>query len=86
MRALTYVTIGSLMLVTSPVRAEVGEVKRAQLYGIGYLPLIIVEHNRLLEQHTRQAGLGAIKVSWTRFAYATTANDAMLSVNLHFTS
>jgi hypothetical protein len=35
MRTLTYVTIGSLMLVTSPVRAEVGEVKMAQLYGIG---------------------------------------------------
>ena len=43
---------------------------------------MIVKHDRLLEKHTRQAGLGEIKVSWTRLANATTSNDAMLSSNL----
>lgn len=37
--------------------AEVDEVKIARQYGIGYLPMMIMEQDRLIEKHARVLGL-----------------------------
>lgn len=73
-------------LLAPAASAEVSEVKIAQQYGVAYLPLMYLEHEKLLEKHARAAGLGDIKVSWTKFAAGNIMNDALLSESLNFAS
>lgn len=67
-------------------RAEVSEVRIAQQFGIGYLPLMYMEHNKLLEKHAKAAGAGDVSVSWAKFAGGNVMNEALLSGSLHFAS
>ena len=56
--------IAVLVLVLGGVRtaaAEIGDVKLATAHGIGYLPLIVMEHDKLFEKHAKAAGLGDVK-------------------------
>lgn len=64
--------------------AEVGEVKIARQYGIGYLPMMIMEQDKLVEKHARVLGLERLAVTWATFAGANVMNDAMLAGDLHF--
>lgn len=67
-------------------RAEVSEVRIAQQFGIGYLPLMYMEHNKLLEKHAKAAGAGDVSVIWAKFAGGNVMNEALLSGSLHFAS
>jgi NitT/TauT family transport system substrate-binding protein len=66
--------------------AEVGEVKIATQYGIGYLPLTIMKHDKLIEKSLARSGLGDTKVSWVKLGAGAVANDALLSGSLDFAS
>lgn len=82
-----FVVLAYALLAFSPVaRAEVTEVKIAQQFGISYLPLMYLEHERLLEKHAKAMGLGDIKVTWAKFAGGNVMNEALLSGSLHFAS
>lgn len=75
----------AVALIASGARAaEVTEVKIARQYGIGYLPMMIMEQERLVEKHAKLAGLPAITVTWATFAGANVMTDALLSGDLHF--
>jgi len=75
------------VMVSMPARAaEVSELKVAEQFGIGYLPLTIMKANRLIEKHLKAAGLGETKVSWSQLSSAQPMNDALLSGNLHIAS
>lgn len=83
--------IGSLLAAValsfgSHARAEVDEVKLASQYGIGYLPLTVMQVDKLVEKHLAKANMSATKVSWMRLAAGAAANDALLSGGLHFAS
>lgn len=56
---------------------EVKEVRVAQQFGLGYLPLVLVRQYGLIEQHARRAGLGEIRVTWSRFPSGKVMNDAL---------
>lgn len=71
-------------LFANGASAGVGEVRIAKQYGIGYLPLMLMEHDKLLEKHAKAAGLGDLKVTWATFGGASVINDALLSGNLEF--
>jgi len=58
----TVLAIGSTAVGSA--RAEVKELRLAKQYGLGYLPLIIMEEQHLIEKHAKAAGLGDIKVTW----------------------
>jgi len=64
--------------------AEVGEVRLAYQYGIPYLPFIVMKKEKLIEQEAGKAGLGPIKVTWSRFGSGAAMNDALLSGRLDF--
>jgi NitT/TauT family transport system substrate-binding protein len=64
----------------------VGEVKIATQYGIGYLPLTIMKHDKLIEKSLARAGLRDTKVSWVKLGAGAAANDALLSGSLDFAS
>src|SRR6476620_10748089 len=66
-------------------RAEMSEINVAQQYGIGYLPLMIMEDQKLIEKHAKAAGLD-VKVGWAKFAGGNVMNDALLSNSLQFAS
>ena len=56
---------------------EVKEIRIAQQFGLGYLPLMLARQYGLIEQHARRADLGDIRVIWSRFPSGKVMNDAL---------
>ncbi len=73
------------LLAAAPARGEMAEIKVAQQYGISYLPLMLMEEQKLIEKHAKAAGLD-VKVGWAKFAGGNVMNDALLSNTLQFAS
>lgn len=66
--------------------AEVKEVRVAQQFGVGYLPLQMMREKGLIEKHAKALGAGDVTVNWSRFSGGRAMNDALLSGNLDFAS
>jgi NitT/TauT family transport system substrate-binding protein len=60
-------------------QAEVSEIRLSRGYGILYLPLYVIEQQKLIERRAKSAGLGEIKVSWRTLDGGNVINDAMLA-------
>jgi NitT/TauT family transport system substrate-binding protein len=73
-------------VLATRARAEVSELRIAEQYGISYLPLMIMEEQKLVEKHARSNGIPDLQVGWTKFAGGNVMNDARLSGSLHFAS
>jgi NitT/TauT family transport system substrate-binding protein len=67
-----------------PARAETTELKVARQYGIGYLPIMVMEDQKLIEKAAAAAGVPDLKVTWAQFAGGNVMNDALLSGSLDF--
>ena len=76
----------ALVLGVPVACAEVSELKVAKQYGISYLPLMLMEVDKLVEKEVAAAGLGEIKVDWVTLSSGAAMNDATLSDSLHFAS
>ena len=74
-----------LALLSPAARAELAEINVAQQYGIGYLSLMVMEEQKLIEKHAKAAGVD-VKVGWAKFAGGNVMNDALLSNSLQFAS
>lgn len=72
------------LAIPQGARAETNEVRIAQQFGIGYLPLIIVRNQKLIEKHTAALGLPPAKVTWARLSGGAASNDALLSGSLDY--
>jgi sulfonate transport system substrate-binding protein len=75
----------ALSLVATAARAELSEIHVSRQYGISYLPLMIMEDQKLIEKHAKAAGVD-VKVDWSTFTSGAVMNDALLSGNLQFAS
>jgi NitT/TauT family transport system substrate-binding protein len=85
--AIRLVLIGALVLVWSaPAWAETSELRVAKQYGLGYLQMMLMEEQKLVEKHAKALGLGEIKVTWATFRSSDVMNDALLSGNVDFAS
>lgn len=73
--------VAALAGMVAPSHADVSVVRLAKQYGIGYLPLTIMEERHLLEKHAAAMGL-TVKTEWLRFSAGSGMNDALLSDNL----
>ena len=71
--------IGLALGVAATATAEVAELRITKQPSIIYLPLVVMEQNKLLEKHARAGGLGELKVSWITFNSGGAATDALLS-------
>ena len=69
----------ALALGAGAARAEMSEIKVAQQYGISYLPLMIMEDQKLIEKHARVLGAGEIKVDWATLGGPAQLNDGIIS-------
>lgn len=83
-RALT-IGLAAALAVTlaAPVRAEVDEIVAAQQFGVSFLPMMVMERDKLVEKHAQAAGL-KLKVSWTKVAGPSVMNDGLISGTMHF--
>ena len=64
--------------------AEVDKVRIGVQPGLTHLPWAVIEHERLIEQRAKAAGLGEVNVEWFHFAGGAALNDGMLSGKLDF--
>jgi NitT/TauT family transport system substrate-binding protein len=73
------------LAILPAAHAEVSEIHVSRQYGISYLPLMIMEDQKLIEKHAKASGID-VKVDWSKFASGAVMNDALLSGNLQFAS
>jgi NitT/TauT family transport system substrate-binding protein len=73
-----------VVLVAAPAFAETNEIRCAQQYGTSYLALMLMQDQKLVEKHAKQAGLGDVKVTWAKLGGPGAMNDALLSGGLDF--
>jgi NitT/TauT family transport system substrate-binding protein len=70
----------------APARAEVGEIRIAQQYGISYLPFAVMRARGLLEATAEKQGLPRPKVIWVDLSGGPAMNDGLLTGSLDFVS
>src|SRR4051812_38573453 len=73
-----------LMMGGGAALAEAGKLRVAKQYGLGYLQLMVMEDQRLVEKHAKSAGLDDVQVEWNTFRSSDVMNDALISRNLDF--
>lgn len=66
--------------------AEAKTLRVAKQYGLGYIQLMLMEDQKLVEKHAKAAGLGDVTVDWSTFRSSDVMNDALISGNLDFAS
>ena len=69
----------ALGMASPEARSEATELRISKGYGIHYLPLYVMEHEKLVEKHAKALGLGDITVTSPIFDGGNVINDAMLS-------
>ncbi|WP_439495311.1 ABC transporter substrate-binding protein [Bosea sp. (in: a-proteobacteria)] len=87
-RLLAAAAVAALMMAgsVSSALAEAKTLRVAKQYGLGYIQLMIMEDQKLVEKHAKAAGLGDITVDWSTFRSSDVMNDALISGNLDFAS
>jgi NitT/TauT family transport system substrate-binding protein len=84
--ALATTAIMFLGLASRPAQAETNEITIAKEFGIGYLPYMIMEHEKLVEKHATQRGLGKLKVNWKTFGGSGFQQSAIIAGQVEFVS
>lgn len=73
-------------LSVASARAEVSELRLATQFGIGAMPMILMQKNKVLEKHLAAAGLPDVKVSWRQFPGGNPMNEGLLAGSLDIVS
>jgi len=74
------IVLGALAAIASgPACAETSEVRVSHGYGVLYLPIMVMAHEKLLEREARARGLGEVRASYRVLDSGNVINDAMLS-------
>lgn len=79
--ALAQCTVAALFALAAAgsASAEVSELRITKQPSIIYLPLVVMEQNKLVEKHAKAAGLPEFKMTWITFNSGGAATDALLS-------
>lgn len=78
------VVAGIACTAVGSASAEVDTVRIARQYGIAYLPMMVIQHEKLIERYAKEAGLQNIAVKWATLAGSSVLNDALLSGSIDF--
>lgn len=73
-------------LAAAAASAETTELRISKQPGLQYLPLLVMEQNRLVEKYAHKLGLGELKISYVTLNSGGTALDALLAGNLDMVS
>ena len=78
------VCLGVLLALIVRADAETNAVRLSKQYGLPYLPMLIIEDQKLIEKQARAAGLGEVAVTWNTLAGPAAQLDAMLAGQIDF--
>ena len=80
------VTVALIVALGTPGRAgaEVSEVKIVAQNGSNYLPLMVMQGQKLVEKHLTAKGLATTGVTWSRLAGPSAIVDSFLAGAVHF--
>ena len=67
-----------------PARAEAPVVRISKQYGLGYLSMMVMERQRLIEQHAARAGIPVLTVEWSVLGGPGPQIDALLAGQADF--
>ena len=73
-----------LAAVANGANAEVTEISVAQQYGVSFLPLMVMEREKLVEKHAKALGLPDLKANWVSVAGPSVMNDGVISGAIQF--
>src|SRR4051795_12691576 len=67
-------------------QAESLDLRMATQFGIGAMPMIIMQKNQVLERHLAAAGMPNVNVTWRQFPGGNPMNEGLLSGSLDIVS
>jgi NitT/TauT family transport system substrate-binding protein len=67
-----------------PARAEAPVVRMSKQYGLGYMSMMVMERQNLIERHADRMGMPSLKVEWSVLGGPTPQIDAMLTGQADF--
>ena len=73
-----------LAILALSAAAESNQITVAQQYGVSFLPLMVMERDKLVEKHAAAAGLADAQVSWIKVAGPSVMNDGVISGAIQF--
>lgn len=78
-----------LAMVASPfisrrLRAEDSVVRISKQYGLGYMSMMVMEHEHLVERHAAKQGLPGVTTEWSVLGGPTPQIDALLAGQIGF--
>ena len=76
---LLLVLASSVVATPKSALAEVQEVRLGKQFGLGYLPMIVIEARKLIEKHASSAGLGEVKTLWLQHSGTNVQLDALFA-------
>jgi NitT/TauT family transport system substrate-binding protein len=74
----------AMTALPAPTRAEIDEIAIARGFAIPHLPLMIMEHEKLIEKHAAALGRPNVRVAWSSIGGGAVMNDALLAGSLTF--
>jgi NitT/TauT family transport system substrate-binding protein len=66
-------------LLASAAHAEQAKVTVSTQFGVNYLPMQVLKHDRLIEKHAAALGLGKIDVTFVQLGGGAATNEALVS-------
>ena len=78
----TLLALTFIATLATPALSETNEIRISKQPGMAYLPLLVMEQNRLVEKHAQAMGIKDLKVSWITLNSGGTSVDALLSGNI----
>ncbi|MES1924027.1 ABC transporter substrate-binding protein [Salinisphaera sp. T31B1] len=64
--------------------SETPTIRFSQQYGVGYLPLMVMRHNKMVEAQAAERGIDQVDIEWVTLGGGASTSAALLSGNLDF--
>jgi len=74
----------ALPALARPASAEVSSIKLGKQYGLPFLPQMVMEEQKLIEQHAAKLEVNGLSVGWQTMGGPGALNDALLSGQIQF--
>jgi len=76
--------LGLPALLRSATAAEVTSIRIGKQYGLPYLPLMVMERQKLVEKHAARQDIPSLRIEWPTVGGPSVINDGLLSGQLQF--
>ncbi len=74
----------ALPALIRPASAEVSSIRLGKQYGLPFLPQMVMEDHKLIEQHAAKLGVNGLTVGWQTMGGPGALNDGLLSGQIQF--